>query len=309
MADLKEKEYRSFEDIKRRDANGTEYWLARELAPVLEYVQWRNFERVIDRAMLACQNSGFEVLDHFAEVGKTVAMPVGTPKKTGIAEVSNSGKTKPKIIKDYKLSSKYAFSGKIYCGECGTKYRRYWQGASESKVPVWICVNHQNYGVEACRQRAIKESAVEAQFLSALGEIMGDADEFLTALKVNIEAEINDDLAERIEALDARISEIQAAALNLSRENRTGQISNAEYDKRIAELEADLNALTAEKSDKIMRNEQVKLIQFRLAKTSERLTRENLADRFDEAVFKDLVDVVTVTNGACKFRLKCGAEI
>lgn len=88
MADLKVKEYQRFEDIKHTTESGTEFWYARELASVLEYVQWRNFAKVIDRAMLACQNSGFAVNDHFAEVSKTIPMPKGAVKK----------------IKDYMLS-------------------------------------------------------------------------------------------------------------------------------------------------------------------------------------------------------------
>ena len=41
MSDLKGKEYKRFEDIKRIREDGSEYWSARELAPALDYVQWR----------------------------------------------------------------------------------------------------------------------------------------------------------------------------------------------------------------------------------------------------------------------------
>ena len=70
--ELKANEYRRFEDIKHVREDGTEYWSARELAPVLEYTQWRNFSKVIGRAMIACENSGHSVLDDFAEVSKIV---------------------------------------------------------------------------------------------------------------------------------------------------------------------------------------------------------------------------------------------
>ena len=49
-------------------------WCARELARVLEYTQWRNFAKVIDKAMLACENSGYNVDDHFAEVSKMMTL-------------------------------------------------------------------------------------------------------------------------------------------------------------------------------------------------------------------------------------------
>jgi hypothetical protein len=113
MSKLKAKEYQGFEQIKRTDEDGNEYWFARELAPVLEYAEWRNFSKVIDRAMLACRNSGFNVADHFVEISKTVEMPT-KPRKIGFTDVSKTknleigfvevNKTKMKSIIEYKLS-------------------------------------------------------------------------------------------------------------------------------------------------------------------------------------------------------------
>jgi len=81
MAKLEAVEYESFEEIKQTDENGNEFWYARDLSVVLQYTQWRNFHKVIDRAMLACQNSGFAVGDHFAEVSKTIQMPKTAEKQ------------------------------------------------------------------------------------------------------------------------------------------------------------------------------------------------------------------------------------
>ncbi|CAK7043187.1 MAG: hypothetical protein DELT_02915 [Desulfovibrio sp.] len=81
MADLQAEEYKTFEGIKRIREDGTTFWYARELAPVLDYVKWENFWKVIDRAILACRNSGFEVADHFPEVGKMVEIGSGAKRK------------------------------------------------------------------------------------------------------------------------------------------------------------------------------------------------------------------------------------
>ena len=45
MSNLNAEEYKTFESIKHVRDNGTEFWYARELAEVLEYVQWRNFQK------------------------------------------------------------------------------------------------------------------------------------------------------------------------------------------------------------------------------------------------------------------------
>ena len=70
--DLVNKTEKDFESIKHVDADGTEFWYARELMIVLEYKQWRRFEQVIERAKEACKNSNVSVYDHFADVGKIV---------------------------------------------------------------------------------------------------------------------------------------------------------------------------------------------------------------------------------------------
>ena len=46
-----------FEKIKHIDEYGNEYWEARELQRMLEYKEWRNFRKVIDKAIIACVNS------------------------------------------------------------------------------------------------------------------------------------------------------------------------------------------------------------------------------------------------------------
>ena len=72
MSELNAKEYKRFEDIRHVRDNSNEYWFARELALVLDYTQWRNFTKVIDKAMIASKNSGHDVVHDFAEVSKIV---------------------------------------------------------------------------------------------------------------------------------------------------------------------------------------------------------------------------------------------
>jgi len=82
MTELKAREYRRFEDIKHVREDGTEYWSARELAPVLEYAKWENFSKVIGRAMIACENSGHDISNDFPEIRKIVeAGAASKPKK------------------------------------------------------------------------------------------------------------------------------------------------------------------------------------------------------------------------------------
>ena len=81
MSSLKGKEYKRFEDIKHIREDGSEYWSARELAPVLEYTKWENFHKVVKRAMIACENAGHSILDQFPEVRNLVEGGVAPRKR------------------------------------------------------------------------------------------------------------------------------------------------------------------------------------------------------------------------------------
>lgn len=73
MRQLKDKEYKRFEDIKDIRNDGSEFWSARELAPALEYNKWENFHKVIKRVMIACENSGHIIADDFPDLRKIVS--------------------------------------------------------------------------------------------------------------------------------------------------------------------------------------------------------------------------------------------
>lgn len=69
-----------FESIKHINNYGEEFWCARDLQEALEYTEWRNFSKVINRAITACENSDNIVSEHFVEVNKTINMPNNASK-------------------------------------------------------------------------------------------------------------------------------------------------------------------------------------------------------------------------------------
>ena len=69
-----------FEKIKRIDNNGKEYWSSRELAKALEYVDYRNFTTPIDKAKVACENSGEVIHNHFVDANEMVSIGSGAEK-------------------------------------------------------------------------------------------------------------------------------------------------------------------------------------------------------------------------------------
>ena len=83
-----EQHHETFEGIRQFDDEGNEYWVARDLQPLLEYAAWDKFKRVIEKAMEACRQSGNEVDDHFSQTAKMVDIGSGAKRE----------------IEDYRLS-------------------------------------------------------------------------------------------------------------------------------------------------------------------------------------------------------------
>jgi len=71
-----------FESIKHTNPkSGVEYWFARELQPLFDYTEWRNFALVIEKAKTSCENSGLTISDHFVDVNKMAGIGSGAERK------------------------------------------------------------------------------------------------------------------------------------------------------------------------------------------------------------------------------------
>ena len=79
--EVAQQHHATFEGIRQVDAEGQEYWLARDLAHVLDYPQWRNFLPVLDKARAACANCGQAADDHFADIRKMVDIGSGAQRE------------------------------------------------------------------------------------------------------------------------------------------------------------------------------------------------------------------------------------
>ena len=67
-----------FESIRHINEYGQDFWYARELQIALEYKEWRNFNKVIEKAKVAGDGRQNSVSDHFVDVNKIVEAGVST---------------------------------------------------------------------------------------------------------------------------------------------------------------------------------------------------------------------------------------
>ena len=101
-----------FEEIKRVDENGAEYWSARDMAKVLEYLEYRNFLPVIKKAKEACVNSQHKVEDHFVDMHEMIE--IGKGGKRSLESVKLSRYACYLIVQNADPSKKVVANGQTY---------------------------------------------------------------------------------------------------------------------------------------------------------------------------------------------------
>src|SRR5437763_2276803 len=77
-----------FGSIRRVDEQGNGYWSARDLAKILVYNDFRNFQDVLKKAQIACEQSGQAVLDHFGDVTDMINVGKGASRKRSNVHLS-----------------------------------------------------------------------------------------------------------------------------------------------------------------------------------------------------------------------------
>ena len=110
--DVTPRAHATFESIKHSGDDGAEYWLARELAPVLDYEKYDNFLQVIRKARTACVQSGLREADHFADVGKMV--DIGSGARREISDVRLSRYACYLIVQNGDPSKPVIAAGQTY---------------------------------------------------------------------------------------------------------------------------------------------------------------------------------------------------
>lgn len=107
-----EQHHETFEGLRQFDQEGNEFWLARQLAKVLEYSEYRHFLSVVERAKEACRNSDHPVEDHFEDVLEMVE--IGSGAKRQIADIRLSRYACYLIVQNGDPSKPVIANGQTY---------------------------------------------------------------------------------------------------------------------------------------------------------------------------------------------------
>ena len=195
-----------------------------------------------------------------------------------------------------KYSGKYVLSNLLFCGECGTAYRRCVWTQHGIKRPVWRCVSRLDYGKKFCTQSpTLDEEPLQQAILAAVNAVMLDRDTLARQLAAVMEWELAPVLAESMSLadMDRALEELSGQFNALLAEASANP--GADYTERFREL----SEATAQLKGRKARSEGVcqenQKVNQRLRAVSAAMEHMSAAlTEWDEEVIHQLLEKVTV---------------
>ena len=145
-----------------------------------------------------------------------------------------------------RYSSKYALSELLFCGTCGTPYRRCTWAKKGKKKIVWRCISRLDYGTKYCKDSpTIEESTLHTAIAEAITQKaqMEDADMDRVLRHIELYQSKQDVTAilekqERLKALQARIEHLTSMD--------SDEAQQGDFDARLGQLFAEMYAIQDE---------------------------------------------------------------
>lgn len=109
-------------------------------------------------------------------------------------------------------TSKYALSDRIYCGECGTRYKRTTWAKNDKKKVVWRCVSRLDYGKKYCHNSpTIEEERLKKAILAAINSSMSEKKVLIRQISGAMEIELLPELDSKMSLgeINVRLAELE----------------------------------------------------------------------------------------------------
>ena len=222
---------------------------------------------------------------------------------------SLSRRTKEKNLNVGKGNTRYPFTGKLVCGECGKMFIRHMNIIGTVKSPVWVCREHLKHR-ENCSMKYIKESALKSAFATMLNKLIFASDELLQGLLNSIRSKNNRNNSARIAEIDAAISQMTERRQSLSLLATKGYLDLAAFTQENNSLINETEKLKKEKDQIVYGADGMKHRIESLEELISFTVRKEMLQEFVGEAFKSFVEHATiVSRSSIVFHLKCGLNL
>lgn len=192
-----------------------------------------------------------------------------------------------------RYSGKYALTELLYCGECGTPYRRCTWSRNGKKKIVWRCVSRLDYGKKYCKNSpSVEESRLHNAIAAAITKKANSEEINIGGIMNHIESFGSQRDSDGIIQRQRRIAEIEKVIDDLARLN-SDEAQSGELDYKFSELYAELYSVKDELEE--MQSGASALDGDMLNEMREVVTGlKNHPVEYDDKVVRQLIDCIKV---------------
>ena len=210
-------------------------------------------------------------------------------------------------------TSKYALSDRLFCGECGTLYRRKTRNIKGNIYHEWRCISRLEYGKKYCHESpTLREIPLQSAILAAINSAMSNKPALLNHIRNAVSLELLPvqgqtmslaDIECRLEQLDERFQQLLAEAIDADDK----EACNAQF----AEILTEQTALKEQKEEILQNSADADRVCTRMKQAEQALdAAASTLTEWNETAVRQTVERVTVLSAdEVLVRIKGGAEI
>ncbi len=191
-------------------------------------------------------------------------------------------------------------TGKLKCPECGRVFRR----QLTNGIVYWLCCGR-SAGATNCQYRRVRQNAVYDAFMTMVDKLKDHREELIGTLIRQVETmqDKTSGIQEKVHQIDKEIADLAAQNLVITRLHTSGILPSAEYTAQTAEIGNRITELRVERRKRLAEDEDDAWLE-RLRELGEILAETELTAEFDEELFEQIVQSITVNdNTQLTFRL------
>lgn len=197
-------------------------------------------------------------------------------------------------------------TGKLRCPECGRVFRR----QLTNGIVYWLCCG-KSAGATDCQYRRVRQDAVYDTFMTMADKLKDQREELIGTLIRQVETmrDKTSGIQDKVKQIDKEIADLAAQNLVITRLHTSKVLPAAEYTMQTAEISNKITALRVERKKELAEDEDDAWLES-LRELSEILEETELTAGFDEELFEQIVESITVDDYTqLTFRLLGGIEL
>lgn len=225
------------------------------------------------------------------------------------AVMEQRAKEKSIEIGHEKYQNRYAFSGRIFCGECGSPFKRRQHYKPSGAYVAWTCRLHIE-DKDACSMLYIHEEAIKNAFVRMMRKLQSADVHMLRPFVAGLQGRNNKELLQQVLDLESTLENNQEQQTVLVNLMSAGYIEPEIYHAEKNQLALEAERLGREKQ-LLSKSINGDLTHLEEAKKLQRFSAKHVSiETFDDDMFLEYVDTITVNSREeIVFNLKCGLEL